>query len=406
MKQKLNLLIQLLLTASLGFSQTNQKDNKTPTDGIVQHKSRQFTETNLSQNKINKLPENEQQAVIINVADDITWDETTFINRLGYKNLTIEKGVYQIVKTSQYPYGIIQLNVKGPVKLNNEQFYRSFPGPYTFNAGVISCNMPGFLCCVVSPVWLDKVVITPIVEKDNLTRIQIQFLTEEITNGKKFLPPNVTESVNSQMQMPTYPFIVEFSKKGGYTSNNAAFLKSSPALPLMDVFREIAANLKARLNNDLILAIDSNGKFTSSDESILKSNSNIAALFNTFRTPKKNASITVAITAKTYRIFGIDDQVKNWQPFLNKIQHGIASIQQKLDKNETFVLKLTDNGLIISSNQKIIRNGEAFKKNILVANASMHWNYDEFKACVGDWWFLPGINVVACAIGCAIACAD
>ncbi len=97
---------------------------------------------------------------------------------------------------------------------------------------------------------------------------------------------------------------------------------------------------------------------------------------------------------------------------LEQFELGALNVAQLLressQEQDILMLSIDKNGNLISSVEELIPSiyVKDYMDGDIDATSFFHWNYDEFRDCVGYWWFAPGANIVACAIGCAIACSD
>nr|WP_321453078.1 hypothetical protein [uncultured Carboxylicivirga sp.] len=83
-----------------------------------------------------------------------------------------------------------------------------------------------------------------------------------------------------------------------------------------------------------------------------------------------------------------DEDVYTLYPFL--IEDFISageSFKDSIPKGSELSILFRDN--------KFFVNGEEFPLFSSLKSTNGHY-YEEFKDCVGYWWFLPGVNVVTC----------
>lgn len=131
--------------------------------------------------------QNFDNKITYSISQDFTWENKTIFIKLGYSDITFEKGDYTIQKNKNFPYGKIILNVKNFKKTEKEGsqlIKKPIFGPWRFRSGFYECNMEGVLCCKRMSELGNLVKINPIYSKENnLEKIEIIFLDKDITNG-------------------------------------------------------------------------------------------------------------------------------------------------------------------------------------------------------------------------------
>lgn len=191
MKNRITLIGMLLMVTTFGFSQTKKKEsislsNKT---GVV-----------LSQEK-----KELNTTITIYEEKDFTWDLPQLTEPLGYKSITMSKGSYPIVKNEQYPYGKIILDVVEGKKSDDKAVMssKSILGSLLFRSGFYSCELRGLNCCKRNETGMNNVKITSVVTNNNLIQIELEFLTEDLTNGEKW-NGNLNDSDKMNMVKKAY----------------------------------------------------------------------------------------------------------------------------------------------------------------------------------------------------------
>ena len=93
-----------------------------------------------------------------------------------------------------------------------------------------------------------------------------------------------------------------------------------------------------------------------------------------------------------------------------KLELGATNVAQLLKESsgeyDVLTLSIAKNGDLVSSIESLIPSisAKGYRNGNIDSSRFVNWNQDEFEACVGHWWCLPGVSLITCAIGCAIAC--
>ena len=199
----------------------------------------------------------------------------------------------------------------------------------------------------------------------------------------------VVESENLEVKIPVDNFKINFNSDGTFTSNDAIFIESYPQMKI--AFENISKSIKKKKSSgNTSFTIGSDGIIISNDPYYNgKSINDILFKEGVFTYFKEDLEI----------FFNSDGFLKVSNPaifeqfpfLVDYLNMEGEKLKTKIPENETVILSITKTGDIFVNNSSIFSN-----------NKEYDCDYDDFKACVGDWWFVPGVNVIACGIGCGI----
>lgn len=190
---------------------------------------------------------------------------------------------------------------------------------------------------------------------------------------------------------------VTIKKNGTFTTSDQVFVNSYPEFRV--AMLKISNKIKSKINEDFNFRIGIDGiiNYSSNPEIIAIGLEAEELLINDGEMSKelvieynKNGISKISNSGLFQRL---PAEVKY------NIQHAADIAKDKINPGEIIrVVAKSDKTLLLQIVKGIGQNEE-----ILKTATGQGCTYAGFKACVGDYWYLPGVNVVACAVGCAIA---
>lgn len=189
---------------------------------------------------------------------------------------------------------------------------------------------------------------------------------------------------------PIDDFTVIFNNKNIVT-NDESFIKSHPEIA--NALSEMnSCHAKSAMSVITSLTVNEEGVVISNNE-YYNGKLFVELLINDGGMSYFDDDFTVVFDKNGYKSISNEDvflKYTNLQNDLVELGNGFIN---KIPDNEEVTLSFIGN--------KFYLNGNEF---YLFTNLkSCADRYEEFKDCVGEYWWLPGVNVVACGVGALIA---
>jgi len=200
-------------------------------------------------------------------------------------------------------------------------------------------------------------------------------------------------------------FTVVLNSKGLASVSNQRWMESIPDLKqsLENVGRALASKISG--GRSLTLVISPGGVVTSSDSAIVPNGSSAAGLLQQYGNLRTKARIaTVAFPKPGVVIFEppIDlTLVPNIAASLDRQTRVVRANEAK--QRQTVKVVQESNGRVFPSFPRLPEGCFDLWKQKWDGPLAYKTKYDEFKDCVGEYWYLPGVAQVACAIGAALS---
>lgn len=184
---------------------------------------------------------------------------------------------------------------------------------------------------------------------------------------------------------PIDNFSVNFDKTGEFSTNDKDFINNNHRINT--ALKILATSISKKKTSE-------NTSFTIDNEGIINSNDPnydgrffAEVLSNEGGMSYYDKDFMVIFDKTGFKSIS-DENVFSLYPNLHQdlIEAG-ESYKEKLTENQTLTFTFSGN--------KFFVNGE----EIPLFNSSKTGTYEEFKECVGYWWFFPGFNVIVCGVG-------
>lgn len=190
----------------------------------------------------------------------------------------------------------------------------------------------------------------------------------------------------AQIHAPKMPFEITMNSDGSFRTSDEAFVKSYPEMG--DALQNITEVYSRKIKETLTLTVDEQGLISSSDPNVVANETSMNSLLigigklkiseeNVEITIEKNEGITNITNGEIYKRFdGLYDKLQN--------------------KGKEFANKMVNDQVLVT-----LSNDETIP---YVSYPKLKFNYQEFKDCVGAYWFLPLVAQGLCGIGELIVC--
>lgn len=163
-------------------------------------------------------------------------------------------------------------------------------------------------------------------------------------------------------------------------------------VPRFKSYLEIAGRkIASRLGKDqtLVLFVSKNGVISSSNSSIVKEGSSASTFLIEYGDALKGQpAFSATLTSDGKLTFSNEAELRSYPQLVERVSRYRAQLAVERPRKAT-VLKQGATGVLLV----VGPSGD-------VPAETSFW--DEFKACVGEYWWAPGVAQVACGIGAAI----
>jgi len=203
-------------------------------------------------------------------------------------------------------------------------------------------------------------------------------------------------------------FTVVLNSKGLASVSNQRWMESIPDLKqsLENVGRALAPKI-SRGRRSLTLRISPRGVITSSDSAIVPNGSSAAGLLQQYGNLRTKARIaTVAFPKPGAVIFEPPIDLKLVPNIAAALERHTEVVRaNEAIQRQTVKVVQASNGRVTPSFPRLPDGCFDLWKLEWDGAPAYKTKYDEFKECVGEYWYLPGVALVACAIGAGISSA-
>ena len=218
-----------------------------------------------------------------------------------------------------------------------------------------------------------------------------------------------TQRVSKRPSAPVGDFYVTFNSTGLIGVSNPAWMETVPELKqsLENVGRYLASKISGgRL---LTLVISQRGVITSSDTTIVPNGASAAGLlleYGQHQVARRVMTIQIPegiVFEPPLDLTGLPQMAATLErsQVAARLQ---SNVNPNLRRSQPSPLRITleANGRLISSDPRLPK-GCFDLWNPFSGPEAMRDKYKEFKECVGDYWWAPGLNVLACGAGLGIS---
>lgn len=184
-------------------------------------------------------------------------------------------------------------------------------------------------------------------------------------------------------------FRIAYGNNGLRGVSDSAWMNSVPRLKS---YLEIAGrNIASRLGKDqtLVLSVSKNGMISSSNSSIVKEGGSASTFLIEYGDALKSQSaFSATLTSDGKLTFSNEAELRPYPQLVERVSRYRAQRADKRPRKAT-VLKQSATGMLLV----VGASGD-------VPAETSFW--DDFKACVGEYWWAPVVAQVACGIGAAV----
>jgi len=198
---------------------------------------------------------------------------------------------------------------------------------------------------------------------------------------------------------PVGIFTITFSPNGTFLTNNEAFLESYPQMK--KAFTTLSGNLcKKKDFSNTTFSINPDGTILS-DNPEYNGKDIVAVLISEGQFSYFKNDLVITFDKDGYKKISNEEIYQMFPQLKERFVNMGNNLKSKVPEGKKLEVTYKNDGSVLLNgvNADFSKLGSS---GLSKAATKVPCTYEDFKDCVGYWWFLPGVNVIMCGIVCII----